>query len=327
MNFIRKLFGKAAPLPTPTAPSPAEKFQQEFLATIPRYFCKPKEPVNVSITDPDTKETILFADAFPEQYATWQTIKSAADRRGIIYSILDHMVGSKLELWQLIERFTDDRYPEKAHHIATGNQTPAAEQNADYWAALAKVNFVLNNYPEAEANTKKALALDPTHKRARIVLADVCHFTHQQKKAHEIYNEILKESLPQDQPMELSIYELLGFDGNILPSPIYAAAWLKDDKNVTEEVWSWAGDEFYYSPHFRCQHAYHLIEKKEHLKGFVKLFNLAKDMPWCKEAVLNSYSLIGQLGLNDKFSEEKDMLKALIDKNNWTDDHLYTYTL
>jgi tetratricopeptide (TPR) repeat protein len=328
MNFIKKLFGKAAPLPIPTTPSPAENFQQEFLATIPRYCCKPKEPANLTLSDPDTKVPILFADFYPKEYAAWQTIKSVADRRGIIYSILDHMMGSRLELWQVIERFTDDRYPEKAHSIAISHQTAAEEQSADYWAALAKVNFVLHNYPEAEANARKALSLDPAHKRGRIALADICHFTGQQETAHEIYNDILKESLPPtDQQAELSVYELLGFDSNILPSPIYAAAWLKADKNVTEEVWSWAGDEFYYSPHFRCQHAYHLIETKEHLKGFVKLFNLAKDMPWCKEAVLNSYSLIGQLGLSDKFLEEKKMLKALIDKNNWTDGQLYTFTL
>ncbi|MGO4290504.1 tetratricopeptide repeat protein [Chitinophaga sp. RAB17] len=320
MNLFKKLFGKTAALSTPPAYSAEENFQQEFLATVPRYICKPGAPVNLSMKNPDTGKAMPFADAFPEQYATWKTVKSAADRRGIIYAILDQFMGSKLELWQLIERFTDDRYPEKALGLATTHQTAADEQSADYWSALAKTNFVLTNYAEASANASKAIALDPAHKRARIVLADTYHFIHQQEEAHRIYNEILAETLPKDKPLELSVYELLGFDGNILPSPIYAAAWLKDDINVTEEVWNWAGEEFYYSPQFRCQHAYYLIEKKEHLKGFVKLFNLAKDMPWCREAVMNSYSLIDQLGLGDRFSEEKNMLKALMDKNSWTNE-------
>lgn len=317
MNLFRKLFGKTTPVPAPAKPASALRFHEELLATVPRYLCKPAVPVNLKLTNPDTGEPMLFSDLYPQKAATWESIQSVADRRSVIYSALDELIGSKLELWQLIERFTDDRYPEKALNMAQQEHTPEDLQTADYWAAVAKTNFVLTNYTEAAANALKALELTPGHKRAGIVLADTYHFTDQQEKAHEIYDEILATKLPKDTPMELSIHELLGFDGDILPSPVYAAAWLKADANVTEETWDWAGQEFYYSPQFRCQHAYYLIEKKEHLKGFVKLYTLAKDMPWCKEAVVNSYSLIDQLGMGDKCVAEKALLKNIMEENGY----------
>jgi tetratricopeptide (TPR) repeat protein len=327
MSFLKKIFGKTEQISESTLDTEIERFQKEFIGTVPRYISTPKASVDLRARHHETNEVIPFAIAFPEQFETWKTVKSLADRRGIIYSILDSSIGNQLKIWQVIERFIDDRYPEKALSIATNNRTEEDLLSADYWVSVAKAHFVLTNYSEAETNALKALEIEKINKRAKIVLADIYHFTNKLNEAHEIYNSILKELLPKDKGVNLPIVELLGFDGNILNSPIYASSWLKADKNMNEETWNWAGEEFYYSPHFRSQHAYHLIEKKEHHKGFVKLLNLSKEMPWFKESVINSYNLIGQLNIEGRMQEEKIRLKSIIDKNNWIIDNLHTFTI
>jgi tetratricopeptide (TPR) repeat protein len=327
MNFFKKLFG-AADQPPAAAPTPEQAgFEQEFLATVPRYLSTPRAQVDIQARHPQTGAPVSFAEAYPEQFATWSGVHSLADRRGIIYGILDDVIGSQIELWQVIERFIDDRYPERALSLAVNNLDLANLKVPNYWVARARANFVLTHYAEAEANLTQALELDRQHLRAKVGLADVYHLTSRQDQAHALYSEVLEAKLPGNQAINLPIKQLVGFEGDILPSPIYAAAWLRADQATTAETWQWAGEEFYYSPHFRAQHAYHLIGAKEHLKGFVKLLNLAKEMPWYKEAVLNSYSLMDQLHLGSQMAEEKARLEVLMQANHWHMDDLPAYTI
>lgn len=294
-----------------------ERFEKELLATIPRYISSPGAKVNIQARHQETNEVMPFAIGFPEQFEPWRTVKSLADRRGIIYSLLDTQFGNQLKLWQLIERFNDDRYAERALKIAKEHKQESDEQNPDYWNALARTNFILSNYAEAEQNCLKAIQLDNDNIRTKRIYADVLHEMGKHEKAHEIYNEILSIKIPKDKQMNLPIQDLLGFDGDILNSPIYAIAWLTADKNVTSETWEWANEEFYYSPVFRSQYAFHLLKTKEHMKGFVKLLTLSKEMPWFKDGVVNAYSLIDQLNLAEQAQEEKGRLKEIMIKNNW----------
>jgi tetratricopeptide (TPR) repeat protein len=327
MSFFKKVFGKKKEISVPSSDPEIERFQKELLETVPRYVSTPKATVDLRARHHETNEVIPFAIAFPKQFATWKTVKSRADRRSILYSILDSSIGGQLKIWQVIERFIDDRYPEKALSIAINNREEEDLVSADYWASVAKVNFVLTNYSEAETNALKALEIEKTNKRARVVLADIYHFTNKLKEAHEIYNSILKELVRDDKEANLPIVELFGFDGNILNSPIYASSWLNADKGMNEETWDWAGEEFYYSPHFRSQHAYHLLKNKEHLKGLIKLLSLTKEMPWFKEGVINSYNLIDLLNLDDKMKEEKMRLKSIMDTNDWPLDNFHSFTI
>lgn len=294
-----------------------ERFEKELFATIPRYISKSGAEVNIKARHQETNEIIPFAIGFPEQFEPWRTVKSLADRRGIIYSLLDSQFGNQLELWQVIERFNDDRYAERALQIATNNKQESDEQNPNYWNALARTNFILTKYEDAEQNCLKSISLEKDNLRTKRIYADILHYTNRNEKSHEIYNEILNSKLPKDKAMNLPIQELLGFDGDIVNSPIYAISWLKADKNINEETWEWANEEFYFSPHFRSQYAFHLIEQKEHMKGFVKLLNLSKEMPWFKDGVVNSYNLIDELNLTDTMQDEKQRLKQIVDKNNW----------
>jgi tetratricopeptide (TPR) repeat protein len=297
--------------------TPEEIFEQEFQATIPRYLCKPGVNVDLKMRHKETNEIMSFAEAFPEQFETWKTIQSLNDRRGLIYSILDNIMGNDLKLWQIIERFIDDRYAPRALEIAKAHADENDKYSADYWAAVAKAHFVLTDYNEAEKSANNALVPDAGNNRAKMALADVLHITGKTEKAHELYNEVLKDRLPRTKEASLTFTQLVGFDGNILPSPLYALDWLQSHPDTTADTWDWASDEFYYSPHFRAQHGYYLLKEKEAMKGFVKLFTLAKEMPWYKEAVINSWQLIHQLGLAEKMPEGKAWLQRIMESNKW----------
>lgn len=298
--------------------SDSERFEKELLHTVARYISKPGAEVNIRARHHKTGEVIPFSEGFPEQFNKWKNVKSLADRRGIIYSLLDDQIGNQLELWQVVERFNDDRYAEHALKLAIEHKGENDASNANYLNALARTYFILTQYGEAEKNCIKALELDKDNLRSKRIYADVLHTTGQTAKAHELYNEILQAKIPKDQQMTMALQDLLGFDGDIVNSPIYAFSWLSSDKQVTDDVWDWANEEFYYSPHFRSQHAFRLIRNGEHLKGFAKLLNLSKEMPWFKEGVINSYSLIDQLNMVSQMQEDKARLKNIMDQNGWT---------
>lgn len=294
-----------------------DRFEKEVMAALPRYLSKPGANIKITARHKETNEVIPFAAGFPEQFEPWRTVKSLADRRGIIYSILDTQIGNQMELWQIIERFNDDRYAERALKVAHDHKNDRDERLPDFWNALARTYFILTRYKEAEQCCLKAMEMEPGNIRTKRIYADLLHVTHRQDKAHELYEEILKEKIPGGAEVKLPLQSLLGFDGDIVNSPIYAIAWLKGDKSINPEAWDWATEEFYYSPHFRALHAYHLIENGEHLKGLVKLLSLTKEMPWFKEAVLNSYKLIDELQLAGQLANEKQRLKSIMDSNNW----------
>ena len=294
-----------------------DRFEEELISTIPRYISTPGAEVKINARHQETNEIIPFAIGFPEQFEPWRTVKSLADRRGIIYSLLDSQFGNQLELWQVIERFNDDRYPERALEIAVEHTQDSDREDPNYWNALARTNFILAKYEDAEQNCLTAIQLDDDNIRTKRIYADVLHSTGRHERAHGLYNEILERKISKDEIVDLPIQDLLGFDGEIVNSPIYAVSWLKADERVTDEIWEWANEEFYYSPHFRSQHAFNLIDRKEYLKGFAKLLQLSKEMPWFKDAVVNSYSLIDQLNLGDTAKDEKKRLKAIMDENNW----------
>src|SRR5688572_16511267 len=113
MGFLSNYFNRSAAADSSSpAVTPEEAFEREFQSTIPRYLSKPGVNVDLKMRHKETNEIMTFAEAFAEQFENWKTIQSLSDRRGLIYSILDNIMGNDLKLWQIIERFTNDRYPQ-----------------------------------------------------------------------------------------------------------------------------------------------------------------------------------------------------------------------
>lgn len=136
---------------------------------------------------------------------------------------------------------------------------------------------------------------NPDYNKAKIILSDAYHLAGKTNEAHDIYN------------------------------PILAIRFLKEN-NLSEEAWKWAEDEFYYSPYFRCQHAYWMLEtRKEIVPAFSKLLSLSKEMPLIKEAAINTIILIEKIDpRGDKGIAREDIrkIKSLIAKNGWNSDNM-----
>lgn len=322
MGFFANLFGlrnnKNKQMNTVPALTDIELFDKEFLATASRYTSRPREEMSMRVRSEETNEVIPFALAFPEQFEEWKGIKSIWDRRSVIYKILDESIGESLKLWQLIERFNIDRYPEHALKMAAEHAISPDLTDANFHMAVARSYFILTKYKEAEERAEKALQLVPNHLKAKLLLGDIYHYTHKEQRAHELYTEVLALKLPKDKKTTINIPDLVGFENDYMHSPVYAAAMLRDETYGNEATWDVVAGEFYHYPHFRAAHANFLIRKGDHLKGFTKLLILSREMPWFKEGVINSYSLMQQLGFENQMSEDKARLEEIIRKEHWT---------
>jgi tetratricopeptide (TPR) repeat protein len=322
MGFFANLFGLSKNKIELAAPASAltdiDLFDKEFLAAAARYTSRPKGEMSMRVRSEETNEVIPFAIAFPEEFETWKGVKSIWDRRGIIYKILDNSISESMKLWQVIERFNIDRYPEHALKMAAEHATGPDLTDANFHMAVARSYFILTKYKEAEERAQKALNLVPNHLKAKILLGDILHYTHKEERAHELYDEVLRVKLFNDNRQSLTIHELVNFEHDLLHSPVYAIALLKADPAITEVTWDTIAGEFYHYPHFRAAHASFLLHKGEHMKGFAKLMTLSKEMPWFKEGVINSYSLMQQLGLEPQMSADKARLEDIIRREHWT---------
>lgn len=322
MGFFANLFGlrnnKNKRSITASALTDVDIFDKEFLAAASRYTSRPKEEMSMRVRSEETNEVIPFAIAFPEVFAEWKQVKSIWDRRGIIYKVLDNSIGESMKLWQVIERYNIDRFPEHALKIAAEYATGPDLTDANFHMAVARSYFILTRYKEAEERAEKALSLAPNHMKAKILLGDIWHYTHKQERAHDLYNEVLKIKLSNDSRSSLTIHQLVGFDNDLLHSPVYAIAMLRSDAAITETSWETIAGEFYHYPHFRSAHATFLMQKEEYMKAFAKFMTLSRDMPWFKEGVINSYSLMQQLGLEPQMGEDKARLEEIIRREHWT---------
>lgn len=319
---------------TPNTPTTQEErpfsdkdwFETAVLGTIPRYFSNPgMEIKKFRAMGPDGNTSMLWADAHPKEFNQWLQIKSGADRRGIIYKLLDEYLWDKLSNWQKMERFNDDRYPGKALQLANNLESDKDHGDVDFWNALARTNVILNRYKEAEECCQRAMALDSSSIRTKRIYADTLHCMGQHKEAHALYEEILHLKMPKGEHITIDLEDLLGFNGDILNSPIYAFSWLKSDERVGEDMWEWATYEFFYSPQFRCEHAYLLVQRGEHMKALAKLVSLADEMPWVKEAVVNVVSMFDQLGINSpEMLAKKQQYEQIMQQNNWSAADMHT---
>jgi tetratricopeptide (TPR) repeat protein len=349
MSFFKNLFGKnkkdeaqtppkqelqkaeqspaQEPLSDPIPPAAKEqlkediaRFEAEIKNVFPRYFSNPTIGENLQINLKNAEgEAVQIHEAYPAQFEEWKGIQAPWDRMSLIFKILDQMFSQKLELWQAMNRFTEDRYPQRALELAEQHSTEADWENANYWYALGRAQFIMSKEDLAERSLLQCLEIEPSHKRGRIVYGDLLHETNRGQEAHKIYTEIIKESGIEgdgETPQRISMAELLGFKG-IIHSPIYAIAILSGHEDTSEETWERASAAFYYSPHFRTRHAYHMIQQQQNAQALAKLYALSREMPWFQDAVINAYSIIEQLGLKDRMVEQRTWLKAVMDQNEW----------
>ncbi len=311
----------------------AQQFETEIVKAAKRYLQKPGVDLNLVFRD-EAGQALTYTQAFPDLFEQWSQIQSPWDRRSLIYQgVLDPVAANGLEVWQWAERYIEDRYPQQGiQELEKGGLPPLSDpaNYVEYCATYAKASNVLNEYAQAKAWSQQGLECEANHSRCQIQLADALHLEGHHDVAHDLYNTVLETKLldrvDESGRVQVTVEELLGFDSNILYSPVYALALLKSDPNTTESSWQWAEDEFYWSPYFRCHHAYFLVDQGEGAKAFSKLFNIIKEMPWVKEAALNTQMILEKLdpdGQKGLLAEERQWLNELIDQNQWTGEGMH----
>lgn len=302
---------------------PDNAFQKEVLAVLPRYFCNPGG-VYTSETVTAKGRPIDFKRSFPDEYEQWRNVYLSWEKRRIIYTVLDRILGHTLKPWQTAERLIDDRYAEIALKIL---RDAPGEPDADTCAAYGKASFVLTDYTAALRWANKGIALDARHLRSHRVLADTLYVLNRQKEALEVYQEITRLAIALrtesgEQKDEYDFFDMLSFNGNMVNCPVFACTTLHEQQ-ASNAVWDWCEGEFYFSPQYRVQHAFTLVRRKEPVQALSRLMSLVNEMPWYKEGVLNCLALLEGIDRNGKYDAEKQKLQYIIFSNQWTAEDMF----
>lgn len=297
-----------------------KEFTKDFNDALKRYLGVPDGEIEYEFKD-NKGNVIPPSYAFEGTYNEWKTIQSVWDKRGVIFSALDEVYFDKNPKHQIIERFVIDRYPHKALSFVQKFATEEDFNNSDFLASLAKCYFFCTDLDKSISLAKKALEIDVNNKKAKIALADSLHLSGSHQEAHEIYDEILKNSKIKDWKSEsINIYGIVDFNSDILPSSVYAVALLSDDE-VNEETWTKISEEFYHCPYFRSQHAFWLLRNEESMKGMAKLISASQEFPWFKDIVVNAKNGIDQfreqMGKQDLWEEEHHRLSKIMEEEKW----------
>ena len=309
---------------TPGTPEDVARFDVEVRETVDRY-AQSQVPM-FQITN--ERGRTAFHEVWPKLYADWLEIRTPWDRRSMIYSALDSFFEGELPTWKLAERLLDDRRAEHAIQILDIENGPPAEDPHQWWATLAKCHMVLSRYGDAIEAAAKGVALEPGHERARTQYADALHLTQRTEEAHEIYDELVAAHAEASGKgvWNPSFEDAIGFHEGGIHSPVFALALLEGESPPSGQAWEFAANEFPGSPQFRCRHAYHLVAGEVPLKGLVKILVLTQEMPWFREAALNTLSMLehfdpgGDRGL---FAEDRLELARRVEENGWTADDLH----
>jgi hypothetical protein len=271
----------------------------------------------------DKKGNILpLSVAFSDTYEEWKTIRSTWDKRGVIYAAFDKICLDHMHKWQIIERYTIDRYPQKAMKFVRENCSTDDFKNIRFATALSKCLMMASIYDMAKEYAETALGADLENREAKLILADLLHLTNQHEEAHRLYAELLKDgTMDKYKDKTLTIFDIVNFENQIMHSSVYAIS-LLTGSGADEAMWDKVAEEFYYCPYFRSQHAYYYIGKQENLKGLAKLVSVSQEFPAFQDGVVNAYSVIKQFQkqLNDDtfMLEDEQYLKKIMEAKNWT---------
>jgi len=249
-----------------------------------------------------------FAQAYPAAFKDWLAVDAPWDKRTVVYALLDRLLGAQLASWQKLHRLIDDRLAQTA--LKEQNENPSA----NFLAQQARLYFVMDQNEKALQLLEQALKQEPLLKAAQLQQAEIWLWQGQAQKAQPIYQRFLQE-LAQGQK-QLPFEQLFSLAQGGLQAPVYAISFLQKSKDLKH--WEQYAEEFYWSPHYRMQHALQLIQAEQFAYGLSKLLALTKEMPWFKQAVLAAHQFIMQTKGYEVFADDMSRLSKLMLDNNWS---------
>lgn len=291
-ELLLKMLGRSEPLEQNTP----EQFREELYFSLERYYSTPGLKIKLNLTDTDGT-TYLEHEAFDGTYAHWKGIRSINDRRGVLFAHWDESELSKLEKWQVLERWVKDRYPTRALDFYRNEVTQEDFQDIRLIVALCKLYRCLDMQEEAMRYAKGAYELRPDLDIVKVEYANILHLSAKQEDkelSHSLFNGIVENKIKNDNQTKIGLLNYFFFGEDYLDSSIFAVNFLRAG-NGDHQAWEMLSAEYYWCPIFRMEHTVFLSDNNQGLAAIAKLSSLADEFPWFKQGVLGFIKAIEQL--------------------------------
>lgn len=284
------------------------KFDLEIVEAYKRYHSDPSSDISLGIED-QNRNSVPPHIAYSQVFSQWAEIQSKWDRMSVLYEFWDNSQLEKLEDWQIIERYTKDRYATKSLNYFRKKIEGKDQLSVEELVAASKLHRILLDNDSAMTYAEKAYEKFSNNDLAKVEYASVLHLskdTVKREKSHQIIGDVLEKKMKQNESQ--NIFDCFIFSENYLDSSVFAIAYLINS-DAGLEMWDYVAEEYYYCPVFRYEHAVKLSESENTgLRALAKLTSLSQEFPWFTTAlqstVKNIESMRVQLGKPDFMEKE-----------------------
>jgi hypothetical protein len=275
---------------------PEEEFEKEVLESLQRYYFTPGLDIRMNLTGADGA-LYKYHEALDHTFAEWKNVQSKWDRMHVLFNLWDLSDFKKLEKWQIIQRYNNDRLPVKSLEYQTKNIKEEDFRDVRILVALAKMNRLLSKFSKARSIIDFAYKNMPGNAKVQVEYANILHLSGNEKEkelAHQLINSILEEKIKQSTATTIGLLNFFYFSPGYLDSSVFAASFLSNGEAAIIE-WDKMAEEYYYCPVFRYEHAVKLSKTGDSLRALAKLNSLADEFPWYKQGVATTIDIISQL--------------------------------
>jgi thioredoxin-like negative regulator of GroEL len=331
MNFLKHLMGRKTGGDATADPLGA-RFDEEWYRAVRRFAIVTGYGVGgfeFNLRHPETGEIIPPHLGIAPYFEDWKQIRTGWDRTDLFFRLI---LGSRgienFHPWAVANVMTACRQVEQAYELLRKAELSEAgtEYHARHCGAFARVLIPLNQPKEALEWARTAAAADPEDARLRLLLADAWRFNGRCDEATAIYSNLMATAAPPPDeapdPIADLFSRLSALETGAVPSPFFAldVVGSLEDPDQAAQFWKLAEAEFYDSPHFRMQHAYHLAAVGQAREAFAKLAALVGEMPWLREAQINLLQLFKHLDHDGGklMPELRRQVETSIREEGWT---------
>lgn len=297
-------------------------FKKELYDSLQRYYSIPELRYQLDLTD-ENGTVYAEHEAFDFTFGEWRKIQSVWDRRALFFAQWDETEFTKLEKWQVLERYVKDRQAVKAWEFQKAGLTQDDLLDIRVILALSKMFRALDVIPKAKLFAKGAYESRPDLDVVKVEYANVLQLSDSEEDkqlSYKLINEAIQTKISNSAEKEIALLHYFLFAPQYLDSSVFAATFLAAAESDAD-TWDALAGDYYWCPFFRFEHAAFLSKKGEGLRSLAKLDSLADEFPWFKSGVLAYADAINQLRAqrNDPNFMATEMAKLDAYKAMWNE--------
>ncbi|WP_294296920.1 hypothetical protein [uncultured Chryseobacterium sp.] len=268
-----------------------KKFDHEIIEAFQRYYSDPTLSVSIEIKD-DKGNIYPPHMVYEELFAEWAGIRSKWDRMSLLYKFWDESQPQRPEHWQVLERYTKDRYPKIALRYLEEFLKDKENFEAKELVAISKMYRSMIQNGMARKYIEEAYRRFPDEDPVQVEYATVLHLSenhNERENSHKIFQKVLEKKLSKEDTE--SLFGCFLFSEDYIDSSVFALSYLIAAEAAPDQ-WDVLAEEYYYCPLFRYEHAVKLSKSGEPLRALAKLTSLSQEFPWFEKAVETTISNI-----------------------------------